>query len=176
MLHELTAILKIAAGFLSPSTCPFITCLRVCTDPLLRDYWVYEGSLTIPPCSEGVTWILFRYPLTISQMQVSMHLSILQREVMRLNILSIKGKRSSSCCQIISFRMKVKCCEPGKLIERSKVNESQCSFMICILKVSVCGGNKSHCETGKLEVSLAVTLCEFFQVWERKVLQLPWDC
>ncbi|XP_052032003.1 carbonic anhydrase-related protein isoform X2 [Apodemus sylvaticus] len=38
-------------------------------DPLLRDYWVYEGSLTIPPCSEGVTWILFRYPLTISQMQ-----------------------------------------------------------------------------------------------------------
>uniref|UniRef100_A0A8C6I2Z7 Alpha-carbonic anhydrase domain-containing protein n=1 Tax=Mus spicilegus TaxID=10103 RepID=A0A8C6I2Z7_MUSSI len=39
-------------------------------DPLLRDYWVYEGSLTIPPCSEGVTWILFRYPLTISQMQI----------------------------------------------------------------------------------------------------------
>ncbi|XP_012864722.1 PREDICTED: carbonic anhydrase-related protein [Dipodomys ordii] len=39
-------------------------------DPLLRDYWVYEGSLTIPPCSEGVTWILFRYPLTISQLQI----------------------------------------------------------------------------------------------------------
>ncbi|XP_061304402.1 carbonic anhydrase-related protein isoform X2 [Pezoporus flaviventris] len=38
-------------------------------DPLLRDYWVYEGSLTIPPCSEGVTWILFRYPLTVSQVQ-----------------------------------------------------------------------------------------------------------
>ncbi|XP_075406806.1 carbonic anhydrase-related protein isoform X2 [Tenrec ecaudatus] len=39
-------------------------------DPLLRDYWVYEGSLTIPPCSEGVTWVLFRYPLTISQLQI----------------------------------------------------------------------------------------------------------
>lgn len=39
-------------------------------DPLLRDYWVYEGSLTTPPCSEMVTWILFRYPLTISQIQV----------------------------------------------------------------------------------------------------------
>ncbi|XP_038665364.1 carbonic anhydrase-related protein isoform X2 [Scyliorhinus canicula] len=38
-------------------------------DPLLRDYWVYEGSLTIPPCCENVTWILFRYPLTISQLQ-----------------------------------------------------------------------------------------------------------
>ncbi|EMP36091.1 Carbonic anhydrase-related protein [Chelonia mydas] len=39
-------------------------------DPLLRDYWVYEGSLTIPPCSENVTWILFRYPLTVSQLQI----------------------------------------------------------------------------------------------------------
>ncbi|XP_023191818.1 carbonic anhydrase-related protein isoform X1 [Xiphophorus maculatus] len=39
-------------------------------DPLLRDYWVYEGSLTTPPCSEKVTWILFRYPLTISQLQI----------------------------------------------------------------------------------------------------------
>ncbi|XP_006808476.1 carbonic anhydrase-related protein isoform X2 [Neolamprologus brichardi] len=39
-------------------------------DPLLRDYWVYEGSLTTPPCSENVTWILYRYPLTISQLQV----------------------------------------------------------------------------------------------------------
>uniref|UniRef100_A0A3Q3G6Y7 Carbonic anhydrase VIII n=1 Tax=Labrus bergylta TaxID=56723 RepID=A0A3Q3G6Y7_9LABR len=39
-------------------------------DPLLRDYWVYEGSLTTPPCSENVTWILYRYPLTISQLQI----------------------------------------------------------------------------------------------------------
>ncbi|XP_073440052.1 carbonic anhydrase-related protein [Dendrobates tinctorius] len=39
-------------------------------DPLLRDYWVYEGSLTMPPCSEGVTWILYRYPLTVSQSQM----------------------------------------------------------------------------------------------------------
>ncbi|MBN3277685.1 CAH8 protein, partial [Polyodon spathula] len=39
-------------------------------DPLLRDYWVYEGSLTMPPCSENVTWILYRYPLTVSQIQI----------------------------------------------------------------------------------------------------------
>uniref|UniRef100_A0A3B3SCM0 Carbonic anhydrase VIII n=1 Tax=Paramormyrops kingsleyae TaxID=1676925 RepID=A0A3B3SCM0_9TELE len=39
-------------------------------DPLLRDYWVYEGSLTMPPCSEHVTWILYRYPLTVSQIQI----------------------------------------------------------------------------------------------------------
>uniref|UniRef100_A0A3Q0QXL4 Carbonic anhydrase VIII n=1 Tax=Amphilophus citrinellus TaxID=61819 RepID=A0A3Q0QXL4_AMPCI len=44
--------------------------LNLSTDPLLRDYWVYEGSLTTPPCSENVTWILYRYPLTISQLQI----------------------------------------------------------------------------------------------------------
>uniref|UniRef100_A0A8C3IGE6 Carbonic anhydrase 8 n=1 Tax=Chrysemys picta bellii TaxID=8478 RepID=A0A8C3IGE6_CHRPI len=44
--------------------------LKSKSDPLLRDYWVYEGSLTIPPCSESVTWILFRYPLTVSQLQI----------------------------------------------------------------------------------------------------------
>ncbi|XP_075250592.1 uncharacterized protein LOC142342850 [Convolutriloba macropyga] len=39
-------------------------------DPALRDYWVYPGSLTIPPCHENVTWILYRYPLTISHSQL----------------------------------------------------------------------------------------------------------
>lgn len=36
---------------------------------LLQDYWVYDGSLTYPPCSEHVTWILLRYPLLLSQEQ-----------------------------------------------------------------------------------------------------------
>nr|BAJ52887.1 carbonic anhydrase-related protein VIII [Pinctada fucata] len=36
----------------------------------LRDYWTYEGSITIPPCSEKVTWIIFRYPLMLSGDQV----------------------------------------------------------------------------------------------------------
>ncbi|XP_013404020.1 carbonic anhydrase-related protein isoform X2 [Lingula anatina] len=39
-------------------------------DPMLRDFWTYNGSLTVPPCSENVTWILFRYPLTISHAQI----------------------------------------------------------------------------------------------------------
>lgn len=37
---------------------------------MLRDYWTYEGSLTTPPCSENVTWILMRYPLMVSYQQV----------------------------------------------------------------------------------------------------------
>ncbi|XP_072013480.1 carbonic anhydrase-related protein-like isoform X2 [Amphiura filiformis] len=39
-------------------------------DPQLRDFWTYQGSLTTPPCFEHVTWILFRYPLTISHSQM----------------------------------------------------------------------------------------------------------
>lgn len=67
-------ILKIVVGVIRiviNSLAFSMTYPRGRADPLLRDYWVYEGSLTIPPCSEGVTWILFRYPLTISQLQVS---------------------------------------------------------------------------------------------------------
>ncbi|KAL8559398.1 hypothetical protein ACOMHN_045195 [Nucella lapillus] len=39
-------------------------------DPQLRDFWTYEGSLTTPPCSENVTWILLRYPLMVSHSQM----------------------------------------------------------------------------------------------------------
>ncbi|XP_071814294.1 carbonic anhydrase-related protein-like isoform X2 [Apostichopus japonicus] len=39
-------------------------------DPMLRDFWTYQGSLTSPPCCENVTWILFRYPLTLSISQI----------------------------------------------------------------------------------------------------------
>ncbi|XP_038068664.1 carbonic anhydrase-related protein-like isoform X1 [Patiria miniata] len=50
-------------------TTPFHpTCLL--PDPMLRDFWSYQGSLTTPPCNEKVTWILFRYPLTISHTQM----------------------------------------------------------------------------------------------------------
>ncbi|XP_074644170.1 carbonic anhydrase-related protein-like isoform X2 [Tubulanus polymorphus] len=39
-------------------------------DPMLRDFWTYTGSLTIPPCSENVTWIMLRYPLMLSHTQM----------------------------------------------------------------------------------------------------------
>ena len=46
----------------------FVICF---SDPSLRDYWTYQGSLTAPPCCQGVTWVIFRYPLMISHTQVN---------------------------------------------------------------------------------------------------------
>lgn len=33
-------------------------------------YYTYRGSLTTPPCSEAVTWIIFSTPVPISFRQV----------------------------------------------------------------------------------------------------------
>lgn len=35
-----------------------------------RRYYTYMGSLTTPPCSEGVTWIVMRQPVQLSQQQI----------------------------------------------------------------------------------------------------------
>jgi carbonic anhydrase len=34
------------------------------------DYWTYQGSLTMPPCSECVRWVVFKQPIQISAQQV----------------------------------------------------------------------------------------------------------
>jgi carbonic anhydrase len=34
--------------------------------PQLRSHYRYAGSLTTPPCSEGVAWFVFAQPITIS--------------------------------------------------------------------------------------------------------------
>lgn len=34
-----------------------------------RSYWTYMGSLTTPPCTEGVRWLVMQSPVTISRQQ-----------------------------------------------------------------------------------------------------------
>ncbi|MDR3791834.1 MAG: carbonic anhydrase family protein [Terracidiphilus sp.] len=38
--------------------------------PADRGYWAYTGSLTTPPCTEGVRWFVFEQEMTMSRVQI----------------------------------------------------------------------------------------------------------
>jgi carbonic anhydrase len=38
--------------------------------PENRRYFTYMGSLTTPPCSEGVLWLVLQQPVQLSQQQI----------------------------------------------------------------------------------------------------------
>ena len=46
--------------------------------PANSSYYAYEGSLTTPPCSEGVKWIVLKNPMTASQAQIDAFTKIFQ--------------------------------------------------------------------------------------------------
>ncbi|XP_070307294.1 carbonic anhydrase 7 isoform X1 [Odocoileus virginianus] len=48
-----------------------------CLLPASRHYWTYPGSLTTPPLSESVTWIVLREPIRISERQMEKFRSLL---------------------------------------------------------------------------------------------------
>jgi carbonic anhydrase len=39
--------------------------------PATREYYAYSGSLTTPPCSEGVKWVVLKTPIQASSKQIS---------------------------------------------------------------------------------------------------------
>jgi carbonic anhydrase len=38
--------------------------------PPTRDYYTYSGSLTTPPCTEGVRWVVLKTPTQASAKQI----------------------------------------------------------------------------------------------------------
>jgi carbonic anhydrase len=46
--------------------------------PGQRSYWRYNGSLTTPPCSEGVTWLVMNTPVELSDAQIARFTAIFQ--------------------------------------------------------------------------------------------------
>ena len=44
-------------------------CLRLLVEET-ADYWTYVGSLTTPPLTENVTWVVFQTTMQLSERQV----------------------------------------------------------------------------------------------------------
>ena len=68
--EELTKML--ATIIKSESNATFISppALRGLLSDNLEEYYVYNGSLTTPPCNEVVTWLDFQVPIPLSHNQV----------------------------------------------------------------------------------------------------------
>lgn len=47
--------------------------------PTDRGYWTYAGSLTEPPCTEGVQWYVLQQPITLSRWQLNAFAALFQR-------------------------------------------------------------------------------------------------
>lgn len=55
--------------------------------PSDRGYWTYTGSLTWPPCTEGVLWNVFEQPVSISRSQLSAFTSLFRMNTRPLQTL-----------------------------------------------------------------------------------------
>lgn len=45
--------------------------------PAKRDYYRFNGSLTTPPCSEGVRWLVMKQPIFASKTQIEQFLQVI---------------------------------------------------------------------------------------------------
>jgi len=44
--------------------------------PTDRSYYSFKGSITIPPCSEGIEWIVLKTPVEVSDEQIKQFLRV----------------------------------------------------------------------------------------------------
>ncbi|XP_018416062.1 PREDICTED: carbonic anhydrase 5A, mitochondrial isoform X2 [Nanorana parkeri] len=52
-----------------------------CFLPSCNDYWTYAGSLTTPPLTESVTWIMMKKPIEVDHSQLAVFRSLLYSAV-----------------------------------------------------------------------------------------------
>ncbi len=60
--------------------------------PKKREYYRFSGSLTTPPCSEGVNWIVLKQPLTISPEQLKQFKATLKDEANNRPLQPVNGR------------------------------------------------------------------------------------
>jgi carbonic anhydrase len=51
--------------------------------PVNQDYYRFNGSLTTPPCSEGVLWLVMKQPITVSKEQIQQFRDMMQQPTNR---------------------------------------------------------------------------------------------
>jgi carbonic anhydrase len=64
--------------------------------PMDRSYFTYTGSLTTPPCSEGVRWVVLRSPSTLSKHEIAVFADLYPndaRPVQKLNGRQVLGTK-----------------------------------------------------------------------------------
>ena len=54
--------------------------------PADRGYWTYTGSLTEPPCTEGVQWYVLQNPVTLSREQLQAFAALFKRNTRTLQL------------------------------------------------------------------------------------------
>lgn len=58
-------------GASAPASTPVDPSQLLPYGPALQQYVAYKGSLTTPPCSEGVQWLVWTTPVQVPQQQVA---------------------------------------------------------------------------------------------------------
>lgn len=64
--------------------------------PTERQFYTYSGSLTTPPCSEGVRWLLLTTPVSISPAQVTQFSGIFEMDARPVQALGEREIRQDS--------------------------------------------------------------------------------
>ncbi len=70
--------------------------------PSYDSYYKYEGSLTYPPCEEGITWIIMRSPLSITWKQLKK-----LKKVAKNNIRDVQEINTRDIYEVIKGKTKV---------------------------------------------------------------------